>query len=223
MAAYINDSVTLSYILTSHQYHLTCLRNSLFERFDVQSNGQVFVLEFMRYLRGGMPLSRKQSVLTVFQRLDVEDAGVLKVKTILEKIDFKSFAGTIAGSSNAAAMEMLESFEQGGDREGGRVTWMEFLDFFAGVSLAIDDEDYFELMMRNAVKPGGGSSTGGAGTRFAATYANVRRVKVTNRDGSQQVVELSDEGVDEEHFDEKAIIRRLADQGVYGVVDVQIL
>ena len=35
---------------------------------------------------------------------------------------------------------------------------------------------------------------GGAGTRFAATYANVRRVKVTNRDGSQQVVELSDEG-----------------------------
>ena len=76
----------------------------------------------------------------------------------------------------------------------GRVTWMEFLDFFAGVSLAIDDEDYFELMMRNAVKPGGGSSTGGAGARFAATYANVRRVKVTNRDGSQQVVELSDEG-----------------------------
>ena len=35
---------------------------------------------------------------------------------------------------------------------------------------------------------------GGAGTHFAATYANVRRVKVTNRDGSQQVVELSDEG-----------------------------
>ena len=37
----------------------------------------------------------------------------------------------------------------------GRVTWMEFLDFFAGVSLAIEDEDYFELMMRNAVKPSG--------------------------------------------------------------------
>ena len=42
----------------------------------------------------------------------------------------------------------------GGDVEG-RVTWMEFLDFFAGVSLAIEDEDYFELMMRNAVKPSG--------------------------------------------------------------------
>ena len=37
----------------------------------------------------------------------------------------------------------------------GRVTWMEFLNFFAGVSLAIEDEDYFELMMRNAVKPSG--------------------------------------------------------------------
>ena len=52
---------------------------SLFERFDVHSNGQVFVLEFLRFLRGGMPLSRKQLVLTVFQRLDVEDAGVIKV------------------------------------------------------------------------------------------------------------------------------------------------
>lgn len=70
---------------------------------------------------------------------------------------------------------------------------------------------------------GGGSSTGGAGSRYAATYANVRRVKVTNRDGSQQVIELSDEGVEDENFDENAIIRRLADQGVYGIVDVQIL
>ena len=109
----------------------------------------------MRYLRGGMPLGRKQLVLTVFQRLDVEDAGILKVSTILERIDFKSFAGTIEGSANTAANEMLDSFEQGGDTEGGRVTWMEFLNFFAGVSLAIDDEDYFELMMRNAVKPSG--------------------------------------------------------------------
>lgn len=109
----------------------------------------------MRYLRGGMPLSRKQLVLTVFQRLDVEDVGYLKVSTILGKIDFKSFAGTIEGSANAVANEMLESFEQGGDMQGGKVTWMEFLNFFAGVSLAIDDEDYFELMMRNAVKPSG--------------------------------------------------------------------
>ena len=47
-----------------------------------------------------------------------------------------------------------------------------------------------------ALVSGGGSTTRGtgAGARFAATFANVRRVKVTNRDGSQQVVELSDEG-----------------------------
>ena len=34
----------------------------------------------------------------------------------------------------------------------GRVTWTEFLDYFAGVSLAIEDEDFFELTMRNAIK-----------------------------------------------------------------------
>lgn len=193
--------------------------DTLFERFDVRSNGTVFIMEFMRYLRGGMPLGRKQLVLTVFQRLDHNDAGVLKVETIMQNLDFNSFSGAIEGGSDTAASEMLESFDQGGDLDG-RVTWTEFLNFFAGVSLAIDDEDYFELVMRNAIKPSNGSPTRG---RFAATYANARRVKVTFGDKSQQVVELTDEGVDEELFDEMAIIRRLAGQGIYGVVSVQIL
>ena len=30
--------------------------------------------------------------------------------------------------------------------------WTEFLDYFAGVSLAIEDDDFFELTMRNAIK-----------------------------------------------------------------------
>ena len=82
----------------------------------------------------------------------------------------------------------------------GRVTWTEFLDYFAGVSLAIDDEDFFELTMRNAIKvracvrdcarvcvwcacfntcllflqPSGSP----AKAHFADTYAKARRVKV---------------------------------------------
>ena len=59
------------------------------------------------------PRSRKQLVLTVFQRLDVEDAGVLKVENIMQNIDFKTFAGAINGGPNAVANEMLDSFEQG--------------------------------------------------------------------------------------------------------------
>ena len=52
-------------------------------------------------------------MLTVFQRLDLEDAGVLKVETIMQNVDFKSFAGIISGGPNAIANEMLDSFDQG--------------------------------------------------------------------------------------------------------------
>ena len=45
--------------------------------------------------------------------MDVEDAGVLKVETIMQNIDFKCFAGTINGGPNAVANEMLDSFDQG--------------------------------------------------------------------------------------------------------------
>ena len=85
----------------------------------------------------------------------------------------------------------------------GRVTWTEFLDYFAGVSLAIEDEDFFELTMRNAIKvracvtvrkvsmcgapPRVFSNTcflflqpSGSPVKahFADTYAKARRVKV---------------------------------------------
>jgi hypothetical protein len=46
---------------------------------------------------------------------------------------------------------------------------------------------------------------------------------VIHRNGSAQIVELSDEGVDEEQFTEQSVLRRLAAQGVDSVVQVQIL
>ena len=32
----------------------------------------------------------------------------------------------------------------------GIVTWIEFLDYYKDISVGIDRDDYFELMMRNA-------------------------------------------------------------------------
>ena len=49
----------------------------------------------------------------------------------------------------------------------------------------IEDDDYFELMMRNAWRMAGGKG-------FAANTAN-RRVLVTHKDGRQSVETVNDE------------------------------
>jgi hypothetical protein len=167
-----------------------------------------------------MSLNRKQLVLTAFERLDPNETGVLKVDDVLHNFDFSALPAVADGllTPDEAASEMLESFENGGDIEG-KVTWAEFLDYFAGMSLAIDDGDYFELMVRNALKPSGPSPS----KRFAATHATARRVKVTFNDGKQQVVEVADEDIEAAQFSADAIIDKLNSRGVRGVAEIQIL
>lgn len=66
------------------------------------------------------------------------------------------------------------------------VTRGEFLDYYKDISASITDDDYFELMIRNAWR-----IMGGAGT--AGNTANTR-VLVVHKDGSQEVCATSSHG-----------------------------
>ena len=73
------------------------------------------------------------------------------------------------------------------------------------LSASIDDDDYFELMIRNAWHISGG-------TGQAANSAN-RRVLVTRSDGTQGIEEIkNDLGL--KNDDKKGMIARLKAQGV---------
>ncbi|KAM7433096.1 hypothetical protein ABFA07_016613 [Porites harrisoni] len=48
--------------------------------------------------------------------------------------------------------EFLESFEPDPSSRDGKVTEREFLDYYAAIGANIDNDAYFELMMRNAWK-----------------------------------------------------------------------
>jgi len=78
--------------------------------------------------------------------------------------------------------EFLETFEVGGEVDG-KVTWSEFLNYYANLGASIDSDDYFELMMRNSWRGSGGDGQ-------AANSAN-RRVLVTAADGTERVVEAT--------------------------------
>ena len=86
-----------------------------------------------------------------------------------------------------------------------KVTRDEFLNYYANISASIDDDDYFELMIRNAWHISGGEG-------WSANTAN-KRVLVTGGDGRQRVVEVADD-LGLRQGDGEEAMRRLRGQGV---------
>jgi len=84
----------------------------------------------------------------------------------------------LTSPAQEAAEEMLGHFQQG-DHVNGVLTWPEFLDYYKGLSVGIDDDNYFELMIRNAWHLSGGEGS--------ASNSTCRRVLVIHGDGSQEV------------------------------------
>ena len=75
-----------------------------------------------------------------------------------------------------------DTFDVGGVHDG-KVTKDEWKTYYDNVSMSIDDDDYFELMIRNTWHISGGEG-------WCANSSN-KRVLVTRSDGSQSVEEVS--------------------------------
>jgi calcyphosin len=95
----------------------------------------------------------------------------------------------------------------------GKVTTAEFIKYYGNVSSSIDDDDYFELMIRNAWHISGGEG-------WCANSSN-RRVLVTFACGKQTVAEIkNDLGIKEDDFDK--MLENLKLQGLTNVVDIEL-
>lgn len=125
----------------------------LFERFDADSSGTIKFDEFIRTIRPKMSPSREALVEKAFQKLDRSGDGQVTFEDIKGVYSVRNHPEYLNGQKSERELlkRFLATFEEGGVVDGV-VTKDEFYDYYSGVSASIDEDAYFDLMMRTCWK-----------------------------------------------------------------------
>lgn len=185
----------------------------VFDHFDSDKSGEISFDEFLIGVRGELNERREQLVLMAFEILDSDKSGVIELNDIKAKYDPSKHPDVIAGkrSGDEILREFLDTFD--GTEKDGKVTVKEFCKYYANLSSSIDEDDYFELMIRNAWHISGGEGW--------CENTTCRRVLVTHKDGTQTVEEIkNDLGIKAD--DKEAMIARLVEQGIKDIASIDL-
>lgn len=129
----------------------------LFKLFDRDGSGYIDYDEFLWGVRGEMNDFRKSLCMKAFKIMDVDGSGKLDIKDIKHTYNAKKHPDVIAGkkTEDEILFEFLETFDthhqnSKDDIKDAVVTPEEWLEYYNNVSISIDDDAYFELMMNNS-------------------------------------------------------------------------
>jgi calcyphosin len=156
---------------------------------------------FLQALRGVLNPRRQLLVQQAFNRLDKNGNGAVDATEVAGAYDASRHPDVLAGkkTQNEVYREFLDCFDCGGEVDGS-VTLAEFINYYSNVSASIDDDDYFELCIRNAWHMGADNTAS-------------RRMLVTDGQGNERVVALeNDLGL--KSTDTAGFLARLKSSGV---------
>ncbi|RHY91356.1 hypothetical protein DYB37_003629 [Aphanomyces astaci] len=201
----------------------------LFDRYDEDLNGTLSYVEFASVIFGTNGVSKpsshvksiggmgKRRILLVrqaFHLLDESKDGTVTVDEIASRFDTSHHPDILSGRLKPVDVlrQFLAVFEGQSDTNGV-VTWHEFLNYYRDLGAGIENDDEFELIVRNAWHMSGGEGW--------CENSTCRRVLVTHSDGSQRVCEIqNDLGIGPK--DKTKMVRQLLLQGVRDIVDVKL-
>ena len=128
----------------------------LFGIFDRSGDGAIDYEEFLRGVRGAMNEFRMGLAKKAFKVMDKDGSGVLDIDDIRQRYNAKHHPDVKSGkkTEDEILFEFLDTFEahhsdNKEDARDGRVSMAEWIEYYNNVSMSIDRDDYFELMMNN--------------------------------------------------------------------------
>lgn len=139
----------------------------VFGLFDRDGSGCINYDEFLRQVVGEMNDRRQSLIYQVFQKFDRDGNGTVNIEDLKGWYNASMHPDVRSGkkSEEDVLYEFLDTFEQhysllvsnysniklqDRDSRDRRVTFPEFVEYYNNISASIDNDDYFELMIRNA-------------------------------------------------------------------------
>ena len=188
--------------------------DAVFNTFDRDGDGAISVGEFVRTIRGPMNSRRLTLVNMAYERIDTDKSGCVsfaELKSIYGQ-NLSQHPNVMSGSKTEreVLLEFISCWDKSGD---GNVTPHEFQDYYNDISANIDNDDYFELMIRNAWHMSGGEGW--------CENTSCRRVLVIHNNGSQTVEEIeNDLGIGPEDIDKMK--EKLIEQGITDIKAIKL-
>jgi Ca2+-binding EF-hand superfamily protein len=128
-----------------------------FKTFDRDGSGSVDYNEFLRTIRGEMNQTRTRIAMQAFDKMDKDGSGIIDITDVKGVYNAKKHPEVLQGkkTEDQILVEFLETFESHhtpnvDSVRDGNVTKAEWIEYYNFISMSIDDDRYFELMMTNA-------------------------------------------------------------------------
>ena len=158
-----NDSKTLTlpeFIKFCHDYRIPITGkeiNILFDEFDINKNGEINYEEFVAAFTGEMCERRKRLISILFEALDKNKKGYIDLDDIRNAYNPSNHPDVLNGkrTEDEVLAEFLDNLQyhfsllkSDKEQDNKKINFEEFISFFNNISAGIEDDDYFEKVIK---------------------------------------------------------------------------